>query len=167
MEEVEFAGRGWLKEKDLLWVWRRDRYGKTTQAHAPSLPLNEVKDELGDLRSLDGDKAVRFFDSFFPHGESDLDDEACDPFEKDRDEGELAENGSSFQSSELGFVKDLQVLFGSAVQPFGSGAERSEGLVARGSTDHFSNQPGVLFDGHMLDESVVIDEERTGLGVFF
>ncbi len=46
-----------------------------------------------------------------------MNDEARDPFEKDRGEGELAENGSSFQSSELGFVKDLQVLFG-AVQPF-------------------------------------------------
>jgi len=164
---VELSGLSRLKERDSLRVVEEI---DTIRRHRPmtsSFPLNKVKDEFRDFRSSDDDKAVRVFGSFFSHGERDLDDEACDPFYKDRDEGELAENGNSFQSSELGFAKDLQVLFGSAVQPFGSGAERSEGLVARGSTDHFSDQPGMLFDGHMLDESVVIDEERTGLGVFF
>jgi len=39
-------------------------------------------------------------------------------------------------------------------------------LVARGTTDDFSNQSGMLFDGHMFNEAVVIDEERTALGVF-
>jgi len=73
----------------------------------PSLPLNKVKNEFGDLRSLDDDKAARVLDSFFSHGESDLDDEVCDPFEEDRDEGELAENGGSFQSPDSRFVKDL------------------------------------------------------------
>ena len=73
----------------------------------PSLPLNEVKNEFRDLRSLDDDKAARVFNSFFSHGESDLDDEVCDPFEEDRDEGELAENGGSFQSPDSRFVKDL------------------------------------------------------------
>jgi len=167
MNEVELSGLGRLKERDPLRV---DEEIDTIRRHRPmtsSFPLNKVKDELRDFRSPDDDKAVRVFGSFFSHGERDLDDEACDPFEKDRDEGELAENGSSFQSSELGFVKDLQVLFGSAVQPFGSGPEGSEGLVARGSTDHLSNQSGILFDGHMLDESVVIDEEGAGLRVFF
>ena len=38
----------------------------------PSLPLNEVKDELRDLRAPDDDKAVRVFNSFFSHGEGDL-----------------------------------------------------------------------------------------------
>ena len=131
-----------------------------------SLPLNEVKDEFRDLRSLDDDKAARVFDSFLSHGESDLYDEVCDPFEEDRDEGELAENGGSFQSPDFGFVKDLQILFSSAIQPFGSGTKRSEFLVARGATDNLSNQSGMLLDGHMLNESVVIDEERTALGVF-
>jgi hypothetical protein len=167
MKEVELSGLGRLKERDLLRV---DEEIDTIRRHRPmtsSFPLNKVKDELRDFRSPDDDKAVRVFDSFFSHGERDLDDEACDPFEEDRDEGELAENGGSFQSSDLGFVKDLQILFGSAVQPFGSGAERSEGLIARGPTDDLSNQSGILFGGHMLDEAVVIDEERTGIGVLF
>ena len=69
-----------------------------------------------------------------------MNDRARDPFEEDRDEGELADNGSAFQSSELGLVKDLQVLFVSAVQPFGNGAERSEGLSERGSMNQFSDQ---------------------------
>jgi len=133
----------------------------------PSLPLNEVKDEFRDLRSLDDDKAARVFGSFFSHGESDLDDEVCDPFEEDRDEGELAENGSSFQSSDPGFVKDLQILFSSAIQPFGSGSEGSEVLIAWSSSDDLCNESGMLFDGHIFNESVVIDEERAGLGVFF
>jgi len=55
-----------------------------------------LQNEFRDLRSPDNDKAARVFNSFFSHGESDLDDEVCDPFEEDRDEGELAENGGSF-----------------------------------------------------------------------
>ena len=38
-------------------------------------------------------------------------------------------------------------------------------MVARGATDDFSNQSGILFDGHMFNEAVVIDKEGTGLGV--
>ena len=38
-------------------------------------------------------------------------------------------------------------------------------LTAR--RDDFSNQSGILFDGHMFNEAVVIDKEGTGLGVFF
>jgi len=49
-----------------------------------SFPLNEVHDEFRDIRSPDDNKAVRVFDSFFSHGESDLDDKVCDPLEKDR-----------------------------------------------------------------------------------
>jgi hypothetical protein len=133
----------------------------------PSLPLNEVKNEFRDLRSLDDDKAARVFNSFFSHGESDLDDEVCDPFEEDSDEGELADNGSSFQSPDSGFVKDLKIFFSCAIQPFGSRSKGSEFLVAWGATDDLGNQSGILFDGHMLNESVVIDEEGTGIGVFF
>ena len=167
MKEVEFSGLDWLKERDLLWFGEKINAIRRYRPMTPSLPLNEVKDELRDIRSPDDDKAIRVFGSFFSHGESDLDDEVCDPFEEDRDEGELAENGSSFQSSDPGFVKDFQILFSSAIQPFGSGPEGSEVLVARGSTDDLSNQSVVFFDGHMLDESVVIDEEGTGIGVFF
>ena len=90
-----------------------------------------------------------------------------DPFEQDRDEGELAEDGSSFQSSDSWFVKDLQILFSSAIEPLGSRANRSEFLVAWGATDHLSNQPGMLLDGHMFNESVVIDEERTRIRMLF
>jgi hypothetical protein len=91
----------------------------------------------------------------------------CDSFEEDRDEGELAENGSSCQSPDFWFTKDLQILFGSAIEPLGSRAKRSEFLVARGATDYFSNKPGMLLDGNMFNESVVIDEEGTGVGVLF
>ena len=38
----------------------------------PTFLLNKVKDEIKDFRSLDDDKAVRVFDSFFSHGEGDL-----------------------------------------------------------------------------------------------
>ena len=133
----------------------------------PSLPLNEVKDEFRDLRSLDGDKAARVFGSFFSHGESNFDDKPSDSFKEDRDQGKLSKDTGSFQSSDFWFVKDQQILFSGAIQPFGSRAKRSEFLVARGSPYDFSNQPGMLLDGHMLDESVVIDEEGTGMGVFF
>jgi len=167
MNEVELSGLGRLKERDPLRVAEEIDRIRRHRPMTPSFPLNKVKDELRDFRSPDDDKAVRVFGSFFSHGESDLDDEACDPFEKDRDEGELAENGNSFQSSDPGFVKDLKIFSISAVQPFGSGAKGSKVFVARGTTDDLGNQPGTLFDGHMLDESVVIDEERTALGVFF
>jgi hypothetical protein len=39
-------------------------------------------------------------------------------------------------------------------------------LVARSARDDFSNQPEILFDGHMFNETVVIDEEKTVLGIF-
>ena len=70
----------------------------------PSLPLNEVKDELGDFRSLDGDKTARVFNSFFPHGESDLDDKMSDSFKEDRDQSKLSEDTRSFLSSDFWFV---------------------------------------------------------------
>ena len=133
----------------------------------PSFPLNEVKDEFGDLRPPDEDKAARVFDSFFSHGESDLDDETSDPFKEDRDEGELAENGGSLQSSDFGFMEDLQILFGSAIQPFRSRSKGSEGLESWGAPDDFSNESGILFDRHMFDEAVVIDKEGTKIGELF
>ena len=69
-----------------------------------SLPLNEVKDELGDPRSLDDDKAARVFGSFFPHGESNFDDKPSDSFKEDRDQGKLSEDTRSFASSDFWFV---------------------------------------------------------------
>ena len=39
-------------------------------------------------------------------------------------------------------------------------------MVTRGSPDDFGDEPGMLFDGHVFDEAVVVDEERAGLGVF-
>jgi hypothetical protein len=39
-------------------------------------------------------------------------------------------------------------------------------LVARGATDDFSNESGVLFDGHMLNKAVVVELEfREGLNI--
>jgi hypothetical protein len=132
-----------------------------------SFPLNEVKDELRDYRSPDDDKAEGVFNSFFSHGESDFDDELRDSFEKDGDQGKLSENGCMFDASDSWFIKDLQIIFSCAIDPFRSGSKRSEFLVTRGSTDDFSDESGMLTDGHMLNESVVIDKERTGLRVLF
>jgi hypothetical protein len=73
----------------------------------PSLPLNEVKDEFRDLRSPDNDKAIRVFDSFFSHRESDFDDELRDSFEKDCHQGKLSENGGMFDASDSWFIKDF------------------------------------------------------------
>ena len=84
MEEVGFSGLERLKGKDLLRFDEEIDAIRRSRPMTPSFPLNEVKDELRDLRSPDDDKAVRVFDSFFSHGESDLDDKVCDPFEKDR-----------------------------------------------------------------------------------
>ena len=133
----------------------------------PSLPLNEVKDEFRDLRSLDNDKAARVFNSFFSYGEGDLNNKLSDPFEEDRHEGQLTKDGGTFETSYPWFVENFQIIFGRTVQSFGSRSERSDFLIARGASDDFSNQPGMLFDGHMLDEAVVIDKERAGLRVMF
>ena len=105
---------------------------KTVKSHGPSLPLNEAKDEFGDLRSLGNDKAARVFDSFLSHSEGDFDDEMSDAFKENRDKGELAENGGSFQASDFWFVEDLQLLFNSAIQPFRS---RLLMLEVNGNTD--------------------------------
>jgi len=74
---------------------------------ATSFPLNKVKDKLRDLRSPNGNEAIWIFDSFFSHGEGDLDYKLCDPFEEDCDKGQLSEDACSFQPSDSWFVKDL------------------------------------------------------------
>jgi hypothetical protein len=64
--------------------------------------------QLGeDLRSSDDDEAIRVFDSFFSHGKSDLDDKLYNPLEEDSYQGELSQDGGSFQSLDSWFVKDL------------------------------------------------------------
>lgn len=40
-------------------------------------------------------------------------------------------------------------------------------MVAWGAPDDLGDQSGMLFDGHMFYEAVVVDEERAGVGVFF
>ena len=70
----------------------------------PLLPLNEVKNEFRDLRSLDDDKAARVFGSFFSHGESNFNDKPSDSFKEDRDQGKLSENPRSFPSPDFWFV---------------------------------------------------------------
>ena len=107
MKAVKLADLWRLKGTDPLWFVEGIYTIRRHKSMTISFPLNEVKDELRNFRSPDDDKAVGVFNSFFSHGESDLDDEVCDPFEEDRDEGELAENGGSFQSPDSGFVKDL------------------------------------------------------------
>jgi len=164
---VELAGLSWLKEKDPLRVGEEICAIRQYSPLTPSFPPNKVNDELRDLRSPNGNEAIWIFDSFFSHRESDFDDELRDSFEKDCHQGKLSENGGMFDASDSWFIKDLQIIFSCAIQPFRSRSKRSEFLVTRGSTDDFSDESGMLSDGHMLNESVVIDEEGTGLRVFF
>ena len=107
MKEVEFAGLERLKERDLLWFNEEIDAIRRYRPMTPSLPLNEVKDELRDLRSPDDDKAIRVFDSFFSYSEGDLDNELGNAFKEDNHHGELGQDGGSFQSPDSWFVKDL------------------------------------------------------------
>jgi hypothetical protein len=59
------------------------------------------------------------------------------------------------------------MIFSFAIQPFRGGAEGSEFLVARSSSDDFRDEPAMLLNGHVLNEAMVIDEEGTGLRVLF
>jgi hypothetical protein len=165
IREVEFSGLDCLKEKDPL------RFGEEINAirrYRPlptagmtlSFPPNKVNDELRDLWSPDDNEAIWIFDSCFSHHEGDLDDELRDSFEKDCHQGKLSEDRGSLPFSDSWFIKDLQIIFSSAIQPFGSRSKRSELLVTRGPTDDFGDESGMLSDGHMLNEAVVIDKER-------
>jgi hypothetical protein len=80
MKGVEFTGLERLKGKDLLWFSEEIDAIRRYRPMTPSLPLNEVKDELRDLRSRDDDKAIRVFDSFFSYGEGDLDNKLTIPW---------------------------------------------------------------------------------------
>ena len=132
-----------------------------------SFPLNEVKDELRDYRSPDNDKAVGVFNSFFSHGESDFDNKLSGPSEEDGHEGQLTEDRSPFETSDSRFREDMEVFFSGTVGSFRSGTKGPEFLIARGCADDFGDESGMLFNGHMLNEPMVIDEEGTGLSVFF
>jgi hypothetical protein len=165
MKGVEFSDLDWLKEKDLLRLSEEIDAIRQYRPMTTSFPLNKVDDELGDFGSPDDDKAVRVFGSFFSYGGSDLDNELSDTFEEDRHQGQLSEDSRSFEASDSGFKEDFEVFFGGAIGSFGGGSERSELLVAWGSPDDFSDQEGMLFDRHMLNEAVVIDEEKAALRV--
>ena len=83
-----------------------------------SFPPNKVNDELRDHWSPNGNEAIWIFDSFFSHREGDLDDKLRDSFEKDGHQGELSEDSGSLPSSDSWFIKDLQIIFSGAIQPF-------------------------------------------------
>ncbi len=51
--------------------------------------------------------AVRVFASVFSDGDGDLVDKLCDPIKEDRDQGELGQDGGSFEASHLWFAKSL------------------------------------------------------------
>ncbi len=84
MEGVEFSDLDRLKGKDLLRVSEEIDAIRRYRPMTTSFPLNKVEDKFWYLRSPDDDKAVRVFNSFFSHGESDLDNELSDPFKEDR-----------------------------------------------------------------------------------
>jgi hypothetical protein len=167
MELVKLTDLRRLKERDPLWFGEETYAIRRHRSMTISFPLNEVKDELRDLRSPDDDKAVRVFNSFFSHGESDFDDEPSDPSKKDSHEGQLTEDGRPFETPDSGFRKDMEVFFSGTVGSFRSGTKGPEFLIARGSPDDFGDESGMLFDGHMFNEAMVIDEESAGLRVFF
>ena len=107
MEEVGFSGLERLKEKDLLRFSEEIDAIRRYRPMTPSFPLNEVKYELRDLWSVDDDEAVRVFNSFSSHGESDFNNKLGDPFEEDGHEGQLTEDGGPFETSDFWFIKDL------------------------------------------------------------
>jgi len=80
VKEVEFAGLERLKEKDPLRFGEEINAIRRYRPMTPSLPLNEIKDELRDLRSRDDDKAGWVLDSFFSDRQGDLDDKLGNPW---------------------------------------------------------------------------------------
>jgi hypothetical protein len=167
MKGIEFSGLDWLKEKDLLRVGEEICAIRQYSPMTTSFPLNKVDNESWDFWSPDDDEAIRIFDSFLSQGESDLDNELGYAFKEDGHQGELSKDSSPFEASDSGFKKDIEVFFSGAIDSFGGGSERSEFLVARGTPDDFSDEPGMLFDGHMFNKAVVVHEERATLGEFF
>ena len=167
MKAVKLADLWRLKGTDPLWFVEGIYTIRRHKSMTISFPLNEIKDELRDFRSPDDDKAVGVFNSFFSHGESDFDNKLSGPSEEDSHESQLTEDRSPFETSDSRFREDIEVFFSGAVGSFRSGTKGPEFLIARGSADDFGDESGMLFDGHMLNESVVIDKERTGLRVFF
>jgi len=167
MKVEKLADLGWLKGTDSLWFGEEIYTISRHRFMTISFPLNEVKDELRNFRSPDDDKAVGVFNSFFSHGESDFDNKVSGPFEEDGHEGQLTEDRSPFETSDSRFREDIEVFFSGTVGSFRSGTKGPEFLIARGSADDFGDESGMLFDGHMLNEPMVIDEEGTGLRVFF
>jgi hypothetical protein len=97
-----------------------------------SFPLDKVKDKIWDFRSPDNNKAVKVFNSFFSHGESDSDNKLSDPSEEDGHEGQLTEDGRLFESSDSGVREDMEVFFSGAIGSFRSGTKGPEFLIARG-----------------------------------
>lgn len=61
-------------------------------------------------------------------------------------------------------MEDPQVFFSGAISSFGSWSEGAEFLVAWGAPDDFCDQAGMLFDGHMFNGAVVVDEARAVFG---
>jgi len=166
MKVVELTDLGRLKERDLLWFGEETYAIRRHKSMTISFPLNEVKDELRDFRSPDDDKAVGVFNSFFSHGESDSDNKLSDPSKEDGHEGQLTEDGRPFESSDSRFREDMEVFFSGTVGSFRSGTKGPEFLVARGTPDDFGDEPGMLCDGHMFNEAIVVDEEGTTIGIF-
>jgi hypothetical protein len=118
MRGVEFSGLGRLKGKDLLRVSEEMYAIRRHRPMTTSFPLNKVDDELRDLGSPDNDKAIWVFDSFFSHGEGDLNDKLGDPFEEDRHQGQLTEDRAPFESSDLRFKEDIEVFFSGTIDSF-------------------------------------------------
>ncbi len=118
MKGVEFSDLDRLKGKDLLRVSEEIYAIRRHRPMTTSFPLNKVDDELRDLGSPDNDKAIWVFDSFFSHGEGDLDDKLGDPFEEDRHQGQLTEDRAPFESSESRFKEDIEVFFSGTIDSF-------------------------------------------------
>ena len=70
------------------------------------------------------------------------------------------------EAAHLGFKKDTEIMLGSGVGSFGGGTKRFEFLMTVGSSDDLGDQPGEFLDGHVLDESMVVNPVRAHMGVF-
>ena len=101
----------------------------------------------------------------FSHSKHDLDDETADALEEQDHDGHLGENPGVFQPPDLRFVEDAEIFLGGGVGSFGGGTEGFEFMMPVCSAEDLDDQPGKVFDRHMVGESVVADPVLTVLGV--
>lgn len=131
-----------------------------------SLSLDQAKDKLWDVRTGDiGFEWRGVAAEHFSHGERDFDDEPTDALEEQNYDGHMGEDPGVFQSPDLRFAEDAEVVLGGGVGSFGGRAEGLELMMPVGSAEHLNDQPGEVGDRHMTSKSVVVDPVPAVFGV--